>query len=193
MAGVCSIENCLMPHKARGYCEKHYRRVKRHGDPSTCLKAMGEAGRFFREVVLAYDGNECLIWPYGRAADGYGIMNDGAGSTIVSRRVCIEANGPAPARYWQAAHSCGNGHLGCVAKRHLSWKTPKDNQADRLLHGTLLRGSRHGRSKLREEEVRGIRSALGKERHEAIARRYGVSAKTIGSIARGATWGWLPT
>ncbi|MBZ9922605.1 hypothetical protein LB579_33660, partial [Mesorhizobium sp. BR1-1-7] len=23
----------------------------------------------------------------------------------------------------QAAHSCGKGHLGCAAKRHLSWKT----------------------------------------------------------------------
>lgn len=192
MADICSVENCLMPHRALGYCEMHYRRVKRHGDPSMRLKAIGEARRYFREVVLKYDADECLVWPFSRTIDGYGEMNDGAGSTIVSRRVCEEVNGPPPARSWQAAHSCGNGHLGCVAKRHLSWKTPKGNQADRLLHGTLLRGSRHGGSKLKESEVRDIRSSLGKERHEDIAQRFGVSAKTIGSISRGTTWAWLP-
>ena len=30
----CSIEDCFAPRTARGYCQKHYMRVLRHGDPN---------------------------------------------------------------------------------------------------------------------------------------------------------------
>lgn len=29
----CSVENCLRPHAAKGYCHLHYNRWKRHNDP----------------------------------------------------------------------------------------------------------------------------------------------------------------
>lgn len=31
--GTCSIDGCGRPHRSRGYCEKHYRRVWKHGTP----------------------------------------------------------------------------------------------------------------------------------------------------------------
>lgn len=34
MKKQCSISNCSRPHKALGYCTKHYERFKRHGDPN---------------------------------------------------------------------------------------------------------------------------------------------------------------
>ena len=30
---MCSVEGCNRPHKARGYCDAHYKRVLAHGDP----------------------------------------------------------------------------------------------------------------------------------------------------------------
>ena len=34
---ICSIEGCLSKHKGYGYCDKHYQRLKRHGDVTVCF------------------------------------------------------------------------------------------------------------------------------------------------------------
>lgn len=42
--GVCSVEGCSEPHVAKGYCEDHYYRWKRYGDPThpvSCRKGTG--------------------------------------------------------------------------------------------------------------------------------------------------------
>lgn len=31
---TCSVEECATPRRAKGFCEKHYRRWKKHGDPN---------------------------------------------------------------------------------------------------------------------------------------------------------------
>lgn len=142
----CSIAGCKGNAQggkggAFGYCVKHYKRLKRHGDPLVKGLPRGEAAPFYRDVVVPYDGDECLIWPYARTPAGYGVL-DGHKIKVVSRRLCEEAYGPPPTPKHHAAHSCGNGHLGCVTRRHLSWKTPKENGADRIAH-TLLRKQKH--------------------------------------------------
>ena len=38
---TCSIENCSKPHMARGYCQKHYFRWRKHGNPHTNLNYKG--------------------------------------------------------------------------------------------------------------------------------------------------------
>jgi len=35
---ICSVEGCGKPSNIRGYCNKHYLRVVRHGDPHFCLR-----------------------------------------------------------------------------------------------------------------------------------------------------------
>ncbi len=35
MARVCTIEGCGLPHLARGWCNKHYERWRRYGNPNT--------------------------------------------------------------------------------------------------------------------------------------------------------------
>ena len=99
----------------------------------------GEPMRYFREVVLAYDGNECQTWPYARSDRGYGQVYQDGRVEYVHRMVCEERHGPPPTPKHDAAHSCGKGHEGCVTKRHLSWKTHKENMADAIEHGTLGR------------------------------------------------------
>ncbi|WP_292637037.1 hypothetical protein [Mesorhizobium sp.] len=59
------------------------------------------------------------------------MMKDGK-CRRVSRLVCEEVHGPPPSPDHEAAHSCDNGDLGCATKRHLSWKTPKENTADKF-------------------------------------------------------------
>lgn len=86
--------------------------------------------RFFREVVLSYDGDECLTWPYAKDGHGYGQLFRGGRNFTVSRLVCIEVNGPPPGPDYDAAHTCDNGHLACVAKRHIVWKTHAENMLD---------------------------------------------------------------
>lgn len=131
---VCTIEGCSKKSYAHGLCSAHNYRRRKHGDPLGGGTGDGEPLRYFREVVMAYEGDECLAWPYGKNASGYGVWTGATGSGIVSRQVCEEAHGPAPTPKHEAAHSCGKGHLACVTKGHLSWKTPKENGADKRLH-----------------------------------------------------------
>lgn len=35
---VCKIDNCTSPVSGRGYCSKHYQRLRRHGDPQVLMK-----------------------------------------------------------------------------------------------------------------------------------------------------------
>lgn len=188
---VCSVIGCERPHRVGGMCKPHYDRMRRHGDPNAGRTAPGELQRFYEEVVLRYDGDECLIWPYGRAASGYAQMKKNGKYRTVSRFVCEDIYGPPPPEKNYSAHSCGNGHLGCVSKKHLSWKTQAENMADRLLHGTDDRGGKHKNAKLTEEKVRQIISLKGKCTQKELAVRFGVSYQHISGIHCGKRWNWL--
>jgi len=193
----CSIAGCTgnSHYKSGGYlklCQRHYAKRRRNGDPLGGIPtAQGEPLRYLEEVVLAYEGDECLTWPYNRTNRGYGITAYQGRQHIVSRLVCERANGPPPNVKYEAAHSCGRGTQGCVTKAHLSWKTRTENQADRLAHGTHNRGERSGSAKLRENEVREIRALRGKMLQREIGEKFGISKSTIGNIHAGKIWGWL--
>ncbi len=143
----------------------------------------GEPERYFREVVLPYDGDDCLVWPYSRI-DGYGQL----GRKLAHRCVCEEINGPPPTPKHEAAHSCGNGGKGCCTKGHLSWKTRAENEADKIVHGTVVLGSMHPNAKLNEDDVRKIRSLMGSLSLRKTAALFLVSPRLVGRIQRGERW-----
>lgn len=188
---LCSITGCDKPTTAKGLCANHYRRLWRHGDPLSGRTSHGEPQQFYKDVVLAYEGNDCLFWPYSAHRNGYGQVRIGGKLLTVSRLVCEEANGPPPTPKHHAAHSCGNGRHGCVTKKHLSWKTKADNEADKLIHGTHNRGERHPLSILTEAEAREILSLKGTETQESTAKRYGIAGQTVSGIQSGKRWAWL--
>jgi len=188
---ICSIENCCKPVRGRGWCNSHWLRWSRYGDPLGGGTSKGELLRFYNEVVLSYEGNDCLSWPYGKTSDGYGRFDFKGERVGVHRAVCEEVNGPPPSLVHEAAHSCGNGHLACVTKRHLTWKTRAENFADKLVHDTHNRGERNGASKLTEETVKAIKSLKGQMTLKEIGRLYGTSAGNVSHIHRGDSWGWL--
>ena len=150
----------------------------------------GEARRFF-DSAASYDGDECLIWPFATAGRGYGCIGVGGTTRYVHRLICEKAHGPPPSPRHDAAHSCGNGHLGCVTKRHLAWKTRSENMNDTIAHGTHNRGARHGLSRLTEDKVREIRSLVGSVTQVAIAARFGICPQHVNDIVHRKRWAWL--
>lgn len=187
---ICSIENCSNTHLARGWCRAHYLRWFRHGDPLAGGTMYGEPQKYFHEVVLQYDGDECLIWPYG-TSNGYGTMNVDGAMRVVARLVCEEEYGPPPTSKHEAAHACGRGDHGCVTKNHLRWDTRAGNFADKIEHGTSGRGERSNLAKLTERQVLDIRRLGGSITQRDLAARYGVDQSTISDIIRRKSWFWL--
>lgn len=191
----CCVENCKgNAHWTKkgigGMCRSHWRRLQTHGDPNGGRPRNGETKRFYREVVLTCTDNDCLIWPYARN-NGYGIMNFGGKAKTVHRLACIEVHGNPPTPDHQAAHNCGNGSSGCVNPQHLEWKTPAENQADKVIHETDNRGERCAASKLTTAQVREIRALKGRMTQTQIGEIYGVNYITIGDIHNRRTWAWL--
>jgi hypothetical protein len=40
-ADICTAPDCARPARARGYCDTHYRRVRKWGDPTVVLRPWG--------------------------------------------------------------------------------------------------------------------------------------------------------
>lgn len=195
---VCSVEACdanaNLPGAARGLCGKHYRRWKLYGDPlATKPRGKAEIACWIDDVALKFgDDDTCLIWPFHRNQQGYGAYTIDGRPRIASRVICEAAHGKPPAPHFHAAHSCNNGHLGCVNPRHLSWKTPQENEADKIANGTFKRGENAITVKLKESDIREIRALKGSVSPVEVAARYGISKWTVFDINSGRRWGWLP-
>lgn len=188
---LCSIPNCGKPHYSLSYCRAHYRRVHLYGTPDAGRVSPGTALQWVAEHT-AHQGNSCLPWPFCKSGDGYGrVYLPGHGYMTAPRYMCVCAHGSPPSRKHEAAHSCGKGHLGCVNPNHLRWALPWQNQADRILHGTVARGALNHTTKLSENQVREIRSLKGELSLRRIASRFDVSVGAVRGIHDGINWAWL--
>lgn len=167
---VCFVEGCGSPVRAKGMCAKHYRADNVYGSPTGGHTKTKEAFRYFRDVVLKYAGDECLIWPYSRQSSGKAQLNREGKMQYVHRLVCEEANGPAPTPEHFVGFSCGNGTNGCVSPRHIRWTL--DRQPRKLNSDT----------KLSVDEVLRVRQIVGTTTQNALAEEYGVSPSFISLI-----------
>lgn len=188
---ICSITDCDKTAISRTWCRNHYRRWKKHGDPLGGRTCRGEVAAYLANVVLPFSGDDCLLWPYSRTAKGYAQVRHEGRIDRVHVLVCERVRGPRPFNGADAAHSCGNGHLGCVNPHHLSWKTHAENMADMVEHGTSPNGERHGMAKLTENEVKIIRASLGRQSRRWLSDKFGVSIGTIKDVQTRRSWGWL--
>ena len=91
--------------------------------------------------------------------------------------------GPRP-KGMEACHNNGDPFDNKVA--NLRWDTTRNNQLDRIKHGTSNRGERCAAAKLTETQVRAIRADTRLQRE--IAAEYGVRANTISRIKCGRRW-----
>lgn len=93
---------------------------------------------FLRRIVAAPRVDECIIWPFATNEPKpgllYGQVIFEGRVTSANNAVCCIAYGPAPSPEHEAAHSCGKSL--CVNPGHVRWATPKENEADKVDHGT---------------------------------------------------------
>lgn len=132
------------------------------------------------QAHVAYQGSDCLIWPYSRSRQkGYGFLVHEGVHHYAHRFMCELVNGLAPSPKHQASHSCGRGHNGCVNPLHLSWKTNSENQLDRRTHGTLRNNRGQTRAKLTTDQIADVRALKGKVTQYDLAKRFGVKPGCI--------------
>lgn len=143
------------------------------------------SGLAFLRAHVAYQGEACLIWPLSRNRAGYGQLGYFGKVKKAHHIMCLLAHGEPPTPRHQSAHSCGNGHLGCVHPGHLSWKTCRENRLESNAHGT---GNAPKPRRLTIDLVDKIRAMKGRKSIEDLGAEFGVRHDTIGKIFRGETW-----
>src|ERR1044072_815428 len=123
-------------------------------------------------------------------ADGYPRvtirMNGRRRWITVHQLVAMTFIGPRP-------HGCEVRHLNGNPRdnrvENLAWGTHAQNEADRVRHGNLLQGERHGNAKLTSADVWRIRSrAADGELLKDIACDYGITGQAVGQIVRRVGW-----
>lgn len=189
----CSIEGCDGDVAGKGYCRKHYKRLRAHGDPLGGGINHGDAQAFAVTASEWVDEVECLPWPYGKNANGYGRINWQGTSTNVHSVVNELAHGERPSTAHETCHKCGNGHLGCVNPHHLYWGTRKENVADARDHGTsyTLRvptGENNPCAKYSDRLIGQALSLITSGRTAlSVARDLGISKSYIYTLSHGRT------
>lgn len=197
---TCSVDGCERPCHGRGLCDKHYQRVRKHGDPTIDRRRNPPASREWIEFLrlLTVETDDCILWPFATNSTGYGRV--GIPSTpgtprnrraLVHQLVLEKRVGPRPDGM-EAAHApviCHN--RTCMNYRHLRWATRAENVLDMLSDGTATRGER-STSKLTAETVREIRRRhVNGETQGAIGRSLGVGQPVISGIVHRKSWSWL--
>lgn len=191
---VCSVDGCLHNQSPgrRGWCEAHYKRWYRYGDVHVSRAVSNDMSV---EQRLRYHGwtvtaSGCWEWNGGLSSKGYGGLWY-KGVNYKTHRLAYETwVGPIPEGL-HILHSCDN--PPCINPEHLRPGTNDENVQDKMnrdRHGYgRMQGSRHGRSKLTEEEV-----ILMRESHQngidakQLAATYGVSPDHVRLILRRGVW-----
>lgn len=186
----CSVAGCSAIATRTGLCNAHYLRKWRYGDPLKGGISRGQAQRFMLEHVNYANAVECLIWPFARNKAGYGDVNFPNIEGLAHRVMCMLAHGVPINSDDEAAHSCGNGHLGCVNPHHLNWKTRLANIRDKKQHGTQPSGAKIHFAKLTANEALEVKYSVKPQRE--LADKFNVSINTIKRIRDGITWKDLP-
>ena len=186
---ICSVDGCSKPACKRGFCDAHYHQARYRGLLAPTQRAPRNAHITFLKSLLVNEQDGCVRWPFSRTKFGYAATKFHGKSINASRLMCIIAHGDPPTESHQAAHSCGNGHMGCVNPRHLRWATPSENALEKYSHGTMRVGERNGFAKLNSSQVKEIRRRLSLgEKGKDLASLFGVTPSTISVIKKRKAW-----
>lgn len=184
---ICTVPGCNRPRKARGYCNAHYKRVCKCGDPQPTkpvVEYVPHASLIpWLHEVAKMQTDECI--QSGRYRPG--VTLDGQRG-LATHLVLRLTGRPRPNARSQALHSCDN--PPCVNPGHLRWGTIADNMRDKVVRNRQARGETHGAAHLSEADVLDIRAlvAEGEFTQAEVAYGYKVSCKTISQIVRRQTW-----
>lgn len=109
----------------------------------------------------------------------------------VARLVCLAFHGPPPTPKHQAAHD--NGDVDDNAPSNVLWKTPVENHADKLRHGTAIFGEAVHSARLDPDRVLQMRRRRqAGETVTSLAKEYGVSLTCASRVTNGVDWKRVP-
>jgi hypothetical protein len=133
--------------------------------------------------------DECWPWTACTNKLGYGLFRFGGRKQHLSHRLALRFSGVDLPDDKCACHKCDN--PSCCNPFHLFVGMNADNVADRHQKGRTKipprsLGSRHGQSKLTEEQVIEIRARP--ESSRILAKLYGVAPSNIRMIRQGLAW-----
>lgn len=186
----CAFPGCdnpSSPKAAKGLCNSHYWQMHK-GRPLTPLSYRRNRCVPWLEAHVAYDGDACLTWPFNRNRHGRTQVKYKGKDMVAARLMCELAHGKPPTPEHEAAHSCGNGHLGCVNPKHLRWATTVENKADMVAHGTRQWGEQHYKSMLTVARVLAIREYCETLPRRVVADLFGLKRDHVDKIATRLIW-----
>jgi len=126
------------------------------------------------------------MWPFGPKRSKYGKTCVNSKTVLAHRRMCEVAHGPAPFAKAHAAHTCGNSR--CMNPKHLRWATARENNLDRITHGTMPRGEAVRTTVLSADQAVAISQSTLPD--VDLAQKYGVTRHAISMIKDGKNWRW---
>ena len=123
----CTIDGCTGRHKALGYCNKHYLRLRTHGDPLKTERIRTNSSEESFALRTEWQG-DCLTWTGSKDPKGYGRIQVARGRGKAHRYAWERVNGPIPSGM-HVDHICHN--PSCVNIRHLRLATAAHNNWNR--------------------------------------------------------------
>ena len=148
-------------------------------------------GRLLGRLDESTDPQRCWQW-LGAKRNGYGkliVQSNRQRSHLAAHRLAWELfNGPVPPGF-DVLHTCDN--PACCNPAHLFVGDHSANMRDRETKGrhNAPFGSRHGRAKLTEDDVREIRRLVANGTPQnALAARYGVTPQSVYALVHRKTW-----
>lgn len=129
--------------------------------------------------------------------NGYGLTYlcfyaGGGAYPHVNRTVCLTFHGNPPSEKHEAAHL--DGRTRNNRPDNLAWKTPTENAADKVRHGTAPIGANNAHARLDETVVATIIDRYaGGETSSSLSIEYQVTVSNILTIVRGDTWRHVDT
>lgn len=183
----CSVEGCEARHRAHGFCNVHYQRWLKKGDPLAKVQLRApDHIRFWNKVERTDDPNGCWHWKIKKDLNAYGQFRSKELGPVGAHRFAFYlANGFLPE---ETMHTCDV--RSCVNPRHLVAGTRSENMRDMVTkqrhRKDYYQGSDHHMAKLTDDDVRAIRAST--EKNRPLANRYGVEIQTIRAIQSRKTW-----
>ena len=185
----CLFDECERNAEAKGYCDKHYRRLLKRGDVNDCGSRKVDDGNAIERFHQKYkiDESGCWLWIGGTRPNSKGVpyprhWTDDQKS-IGAHRFSFELTLGAIPKGMYVCHKCDTPL--CVNPNHLFIGTHHDNMRDMVQKKRSFTGrgeNKKGRSKLTNQQAEQIRKIQGSQ--SEIALMFGVSQTTVGRIKR---------